>query len=119
MTASKRQCPGDNPGFIYLLKRGPYYKIGQTYDLEKRLKVADGMTTPFKARQFPIELVWSIQCTDKITAERSLHQHYQQYHCGVGEWFLLPDEVVALICSQSEAEICATYDHASYRRPMF
>lgn len=118
MVNRKSQAPGDNPGFVYLIRRGIYYKVGHAVNLEARLKVMPGMTTPYKARQYPIELVWSLYCTDKITAERALQQRFAAQYSGIGEWYFLSDADVEWIISRSEREICADYDALSYTRPM-
>lgn len=119
MALINKQSPGDTPGYVYLMRRGPYFKIGQTSFVEGRLKEAKDMVQPTEAKEYPAEIVWSLKCADKITAERALHQRFQQYHCGVGEWFLLPPDAVEWVCSRDEAGLSEGYDPKTYKRPMF
>lgn len=117
MAKNNKQAPGDNPGFVYLIRRGPYYKVGHTNMMYWRLKTIDQAVTPSDARQYPVEEVWSIECADKITTERALHQRFAQYHAGFGEWFFLPTDVVNWLCRQTEASICEGYDSTRHHRP--
>lgn len=111
------QAPGNNPGYVYLAKRGTVYKVGHTSSIFWRLKTIDQVVTPYEARQFPVEIVWSLKCADQITTERALQQRLAPYHTGVGEWFDLSNEVVEWICQQTEASACEGYEPKRYRRP--
>lgn len=116
MADINKQSPGDTPGYVYLMRRGHYFKIGHTYWVDVRLHEAKNMTTPTEAWVYPAEMVWSIKCADKITTERALLQRFAQYHCGVGEWFLLPCDAVEWICGRDEAGLCEGYDLTRYSR---
>lgn len=119
MANHKSQAPGDNPGFVYLVKRGPFYKIGQTCNIQNRMRIMPSDWAPEGAYKFPIELIWTLGCADKITTERALQQRHMEYYSGIGEWFELPDDVVEWICKQDESGLCVSYDPSVYRRPMF
>src|SRR5688572_8163489 len=110
-----KQAPGDNPGYVYLLRRGPAYKIGHTHSIFWRLKTIKDVVTPYAVRQFPVEVLWTLQCADQVTTERALQQRFAQYHTGTGEWFYLPDAAVGWICQQTEASACEGYDPKRYR----
>ncbi len=116
MGTNNKQAPGDNPGYVYLIRRGLFYKAGHAQSVYLRLKTIKDVVTPIEARMYPVEVIWSLYCSDKITTERALHQRLVGYHCGVGEWFILPVAIVEWVCGQTEAEICAKYDPKQYRR---
>ena len=111
-----KQAPGDNPGYVYMARRGPYVKIGHTFSIGNRLRTINDVVTPKAARVYPVEVIWSLHCADQITTERALHQRFMQYHAGSGEWFLLPDEEVAWVMAQTEEAICVEYNPADFRR---
>lgn len=113
-----KQAPGDNPGYVYLLRRGPAYKIGHTSSIFWRLKTINDVVTPYAVRQFPVEVLWKLQCADQVTTERALQQRFARYHTGTGEWFYLPDDAAGWICEQTdEAALCEGYDPKRYHRP--
>jgi len=119
MANRRSQAPGNSPGYVYLIKRGPYYKIGHTYDVAARLKGMRNDRAPQESYPFPPILIWSLYCIDHITTERALQQHCAGCYIGIGEWYDLPSEMVSWICEQSEELICLNYRPATYRRPMF
>lgn len=76
-----------NPGYVYLLQAGPYYKIGLTRNLDQRVKTLS--TLP----PFDLELVCAIRTGDMYTLERELHQRFKGKRKN-GEWFELdPNDV--------------------------
>lgn len=86
--------PGDSPGIVYLMRRGPYFKVGRTINLRRRLQSVRIAVTPTEARAYPIELVSTIACKDMFVTERRIHRRFEQYRADCGEWFLLPDDEV-------------------------
>lgn len=101
MGYSVTHTPGDSPGIVYLMRRGPYYKIGRTVNLKRRLQTVRIAITPTEARNFSIELVWTIECKDQFFAEKALHRRLDRYRADCGEWFLLPENEIAWICQQT------------------
>lgn len=82
---------GYKPGFIYVLRSGPYYKIGYADNVEQRLKTVGAAAAPKLPE--PIELLFSFQTTSKLIAERLLHDFFAKLRVK-GEWFeLLPRHV--------------------------
>ena len=73
------------PGYVYVLKSGPYYKIGQTQYLDKRIR---RLTIQLP---FPVEVVATIPCDDCFLAEDYLHRTFSSFRRN-GEWFEL-DEI--------------------------
>lgn len=74
-------------GYVYLLKAGPWTKIGKTRDLESRIgRLAIQLP-------FPVELAHAIECAAPDYVEKVLHSWFSRYRLN-GEWFELPDEVV-------------------------
>ena len=115
MGSFNKQSPGDSPGFVYMARRGPFVKVGHTKLMVDRLRTIKDVSTPPAARQYPVEIIWSLECTDQVTTERALHQRLESYHVS-HEWFILPDGIVRWIGSQTEAGICEGYDPKRYRR---
>lgn len=83
---------GYKPGYIYVLKAGPYYKIGYADDVEQRLKTVSMSVKPDDLTD-PIELLFSFQTTSKLIAERQLHSFFDRKRVK-GEWFRLDPENV-------------------------
>jgi hypothetical protein len=113
---AKKQSPGDTPGYVYMVRRGLFYKIGHAQCPEVRARQVHETTSPPGTRGHPSVLIWSLRCKDQITAERALRMRFICYHTKIGEWFELPDEAVEWICRQDEVGICEGYDPACYRR---
>jgi hypothetical protein len=76
------------PGFVYILKGGPYYKIGCTTSLDRRIK----QISP--ALPFEVDLAHAIETEDMYQTEAYLHDRYASKRQN-GEWFLLTDKDVA------------------------
>lgn len=68
------------PGFIYVVRSGPYFKIGRTNKIERRM-VQLGVQMPH-----PIEIVWTKYVTDMYRAEKYLHEMFAHKRLN-GEWF--------------------------------
>jgi hypothetical protein len=80
---------GYKPGFIYVLKSGPYYKIGFADDIEQRMKSVGNSAKPDDLKE-PIELFFSFPTQSKLIAERKLHDFFSSVRVK-GEWFCLAD----------------------------
>lgn len=72
-------------GYVYVLKAGPYYKIGLTKYLDTRIK------TLRVQLPWPVEVVAAYPCLDHFKAESQLHQEFSKYREN-GEWFCLDYE---------------------------
>ena len=74
-------------GYVYILKSGPYYKIGRTKNILSRFPQIH-LHLPFETR-----LVCIFYSEDMFKTEKALHQWYSK--CRVnGEWFILPESEV-------------------------
>ena len=72
-----------NPGYVYFLKAGPYYKIGRTSDVLRRFPQIN-LKMPFEVR------LWAVWwADDMVELEQLAHDFYAKYHVN-GEWFELP-----------------------------
>ena len=71
--------------FVYVLKAGPFYKIGKTTNVTRRIAEL-AIQLPF-----PVELFKVINSDDASGSEKQLHHDYARYRRN-GEWFELPDE---------------------------
>ncbi len=74
-------------GSVYLLKAGPFYKIGKSINFEKRLKQIK-LQLPY-----PVEVVHTISTPEHSKLEAYWHQRFRSKRTN-GEWFLLTDEDV-------------------------
>jgi hypothetical protein len=74
-------------GSVYLLKAGPFYKIGKSINFEKRLKQIK-LQLPY-----PVEVVHTISTPEYSKLEAYWHQRFRSKRTN-GEWFLLTDEDV-------------------------
>lgn len=83
------------PGFVYLIKSGPHYKIGRTKDLKSRISGigAKLAIAPVVLATFPVD--------DAPAAESRLHELFAHKRLN-GEWFDLDDHDVATIRSLFE-----------------
>ena len=88
---------GYKPGYIYVLKSGPYYKIGYADDVEQRLKQVSNAVKPDDLVD-PIELLFSFSTTSKLLAEKMLHEYFSSKRVK-GEWFALSDHSVETLRS--------------------
>jgi hypothetical protein len=75
-------------GVVYLLKAGPFYKIGKAQDFSKRLRQIK-LQLPY-----PVESVHTISCGDISHVERYWHKRFASKKQN-GEWFILTNEDVA------------------------
>ena len=82
--------PKTQAGFVYLLKSGPYYKIGVSTNVDKRIEQL--ATLP----PFDIELVHTTYDTDMYALEKDLHNLYADKRKN-GEWFELEESDVEYI----------------------
>ncbi len=74
-------------GSVYLLKAGPFYKIGKSISFEKRLKQIK-LQLPY-----PVEVVHTISTPEYSKLETYWHQRFRGKRTN-GEWFLLTEEDV-------------------------
>ena len=73
-----------NRGYVYLLKAGPYYKIGKSKDVSRRVKQIK-LQLPYEAKEIHVVL------TDNMTElETDWHRHFKAKRAN-GEWFMLSD----------------------------
>ncbi len=76
-------------GFVYLLKSGPYYKIGKTRYFESRFDKIK-LQLPF-----PVEVIHKIETEDPDGIETYWHRRFDEKRKN-GEWFELSVEDVAI-----------------------
>lgn len=81
---------GSRPGFIYVIKAGPYYKIGRSNKAERRIAQL-GIQLPW-----PVEIVMTAEVPDMVRLERELHAFFASQRLN-GEWFELSDDDIHLI----------------------
>jgi hypothetical protein len=76
-------------GRLYLIRSGPYFKIGRTNDLRKRLSQYTCCNPTY------IELLGSIEVEDVNTAEKRFHNKLQLLRLPHRrEWFYYREEIV-------------------------
>jgi hypothetical protein len=76
---------------VYFIKCDKYVKIGQTFDIDKRLDVVN------TNNPFDIDLLLLIQeAPDRL--ERALHKHFEQYRYK-REWFFYSKEIQSFLYS--------------------
>lgn len=80
----------DSAGYVYILEGGPYYKIGRTNNVDRRIGEISPKL-PFKTR-----LVCTIATEDMYTLEAELHERFADKRTN-GEWFELEPEDVEYI----------------------
>lgn len=78
---------------VYLLKAGPYYKIGKAKDLDQRVKQIK-LQLPYS-----VETLHSIATDDSMGIESYWHKRFASKRVN-GEWFLLTDDDVATFVSR-------------------
>lgn len=84
-------------GFVYILKCGPYFKIGKARSLERRLRDYD------RDAPFPYTLHFSKFVESKDKMEKRLHWFCRNYPRRGNEWFRLPRRKVWRIIKYLEA----------------
>jgi len=73
-----------NPGYIYFLQAGKFYKIGRTKDVLRRFPQIS-LKMPFVTR------LWAVWWAPDISwLEGTLHSFYHRFRVN-GEWFALPE----------------------------
>lgn len=75
-------------GVVYLLKAGPFYKIGKATDFTKRLRQIK-LQLPY-----PVEVIHRIESNDISATERYWHRKFAHQRSN-GEWFILSDAELA------------------------
>jgi hypothetical protein len=78
--------------YVYIIKprHSNVYKIGQTTDLERRLK------TLRRKFNFELELVYSVMVENSYQIEQMVHAQAYKSHLG-GDWFALEQETLSAI----------------------
>lgn len=78
---------------IYILECGGYYKIGKSYNAERRIKELSKFT-PFKIKKIK---TWDFYKPYKM--EHYLHRYFHRY-LETGEWFKLNKKIIdqLIIC---------------------
>jgi hypothetical protein len=74
-------------GKVYLLKAGPFYKIGKAKDFDKRLRQIR-LQLPY-----PVEVVHVISTSEFSQLETYWHRKFKTKRTN-GEWFVLTDQDV-------------------------
>lgn len=76
--------------FVYVLRSGPYFKIGRTTDISKRIAQLK-IQLPFEVELFKV-----INTNYSNQVERDLHKLYAHARVN-GEWFQLSDNDIATL----------------------
>lgn len=82
---ARRKC-----GFIYVLKSGPYYKIGKAKSVSKRIRQISPQLP------FPTDVFAILPSFDMTTTESALHRAFAERRAN-GEWFSLIDRDIAML----------------------
>lgn len=90
-------------GCIYIVKYGPYYKIGKTVDPNRPYQIARAMNKahtlpPFRAN---IQLIFFCWLWNLSLVEKELHRRFTSVRKD-GEWFELSKEQYAWMIEQDE-----------------
>lgn len=83
--------------YLYVMRCGPYVKIGVSSDPERRLREV-GVGAPDRVMLLG---AWRHECAWKI--EQSLHARFETSRTQ-GEWFVLKDEAVKLLIQQLDTD---------------
>ena len=75
-------------GWVYILQAGPYFKIGYSKNVDKRIERL--ATLP----PFDMELIHTIRTDNMDTLEKYLHERFDDKRKN-GEWFELDEEDIA------------------------
>ena len=81
-------------GCVYLLKAGPFYKIGKSQNFEKRLSQIK-LQLPY-----PVEVIHVFRTGSMSELETYWHRRFREKRTN-GEWFILTDEDVGEFVRQS------------------
>ena len=81
-------------GGVYMVKAGPYYKIGKAEDFDKRLKQIQALHPE------PVEVVHKIYTYEATKTEKEWHSRFANQRRN-NEWFDLADSDVAEFKQQS------------------
>lgn len=81
------ETPSGSLGVVYLLKAGPFYKIGKAIDFERRLGQIK-LQLPY-----PVEVIHTIKTDDISGIEHYWHKRFVDKRTN-GEWFVLTDSDV-------------------------
>lgn len=81
--------PVSNNGFVYLVKSGQHHKVGLTTG-DVKSRIANMQT----GNPVPIEIVDFFPTSQPYEDESNIHAILKRYWVQ-GEWFLIPDEVIA------------------------
>jgi hypothetical protein len=99
------------PGFIYLIRSGPHYKIGMSKDPRRRFRqIAFGTSRELAiiyttdSLSGEAELVHTIRTDDMPAAERQLHERFADKRIK-GEWFGLSRKDVNWLLEQKEIKL--------------
>ena len=83
-------------GYVYLLQAGPYYKIGASTNVKRRIRQL--ATLP----PFNLHLLCTLHTDDMYGLEQGLHERFAAKRVN-GEWFELDQEDVGYIQQLGEA----------------
>lgn len=79
-------------GYVYILKAGPYYKIGRTTNPGNRIKSLQ-IQLPFE-----VAILNLSPCESHVESETTLHRCCGRYRRN-GEWFELSDNLARYLSS--------------------
>jgi hypothetical protein len=91
---SNRDVHSIPSGCVYLLKAGPFYKIGKSQNFEKRLSQIK-LQLPY-----PVEVIHVFKTRNMGEVETHWHRRFKDKRAN-GEWFVLTDEDVNDFVRQS------------------
>ena len=75
----------DLDDYIYIVKCHQFYKIGITFDVDKRINFLQC------GNPYPIEIIYLVRCPEVRLVEQSIHQCFIDKKIR-GEWFILNDK---------------------------
>lgn len=85
---------GYKPGYIYVLRSGPYYKVGYADDVPQRMKTINNAVGPDLPE--PPTVLYTFPTRSKLIAERSMHDFLRQSRVK-GEWFKLTSRQLKIL----------------------
>ena len=89
---------GPEPGYVYLLEGGGFFKIGKATDLDRRVQQI------FPKLPFECRLLHAIASDDCLALERWLHRRFADCRRN-GEWFQLDAERVRWFMAQGRIDM--------------